>query len=142
MSNIKYIYSTSIGDFNKFLEEFRSRGTLSGFGENRVIQTQNQFDVKSIFGLTALRDNAITTGASTIVNNFGDAEYTLTANAGREFRATAERGRYTAGSSLELGIGVRMGPINSQSTVIKYGYYDDDNGFYFVVKWNPSFFKT
>lgn len=123
-------------NINTKLED--SKSSKNSFNDRKVVNVINQFDIKSIFGLSALRDNVVETGDSSVVNNFGGAEYELTASGGLAQLTTVERGRYTAGSSLEIGMGVRIGTINNQSTVIKYGYFDDDDGIYFVVKWNAS----
>ena len=89
------------------------------------------FDLKSIYGISQLRD-AISVTSATITNN--GTEYLLQTDATTGAIATldsAERGRYIAGSAGEAGIAVRLPSNTTGSQEASWGYFDDQNGAFF-----------
>lgn len=88
-------------------------------------------DLKSVYGISVLRDVVTVTNA-TVTNNA--TEYLLQTNATPNAVATlesAERGRYVAGSAGEAGIAVRLIADVTGTQVATWGYFDDRNGAYF-----------
>lgn len=97
-------------------------------------------DLKSIYGISALRDSTTTNGSATVSNT--DAEYKLSTTSSGSDSAlleSAERGRYQAGTAAECGIGVRRPTAPSNSQVLRWGYFDDENGFFFGEDSNGLF---
>ena len=104
------------------------------FGSLQVAQKMTRMDVKSTFGISELRDNIVTEQGGAIVNPVGNAEYDLSVSTdgGRSLLRTVERGRYVAGITAEVGIGVRLSssPYTGNQS-FRWGYFDDQNGMFF-----------
>lgn len=113
---------------------------------SQVIPKKTQFDeqitsskrqiinLKSIYGLSALRDVQTTTGSATIANATGEYKLTTTVNGDdKAILESAERGRYYAGQDAQAGIGVRISDTPTGNQVSRWGYYDDNDGFGFGV---------
>jgi len=93
-------------------------------------------DLKSTFGLSALRDRATTTGSGTVTNTVGDAEFSLRVggSGGSAELRTVERGRYVSGTCAEVGVACRIAATSYPLTgnqQLRCGYCDVDNGFFF-----------
>lgn len=104
----------------------------SQFGEIRVSEPSQQINLKSIYGVSALRDITTTAGSGSITNTSG--EYVLKTTASGADSAifdSAERGRYIAGQDAEAGIGIRVTDTPSGNQDLKWGYFDNTNGFGF-----------
>lgn len=92
----------------------------------------NVFEVKSIYGLSVLRDTTSTTSEGSITNN--GTEYQVSTGAAVNSTATLssiQRGRYIAGMAGEAGIGVRLPTAPTGTQVVRWGYFDDKNGAFY-----------
>lgn len=115
-------------------ESPESRMTFTPFQELTTIEKTPIMELKSLYGKTALRDVYLTTGAGTVTNEVGEGEYRLrvTGDVDTAILQTTERGRYIAGHSAQVGIGVRVPSAPSAGVNAKWGLFDDNNGFYYV----------
>ena len=106
---------------------------LTPFNEVLMAQKQNIIELKSNVNIvSALRDLPAVVGSATVTA--ANSEYSLTTNALASDKATldsAERGRYQPGTSAEVGIGIRYPTTPAGAMQAKWGYFDDNNGFYF-----------
>ena len=112
------------------------------FGTQQAIQKTVIMNIKSTFGLSALRDRVTEDGGGTVTNNIGDPEYRLavTTNGGRARLRTRERGEYVAGITAEIGMGVRIPSGNfTGNQLFRWGYFDDSDGMYFQKDSNGIF---
>lgn len=92
----------------------------------------NVFEVKSIYGLSVLRDNISTTLGGSITNN--GTEYQVSTGTAASSTATLssiQRGRYIAGTAGEAGLGVRLPIAPTGTQVVRWGYFDDHNGAFY-----------
>lgn len=97
----------------------------SFFDELRVVERTPIIELKSIYGISPIRD--ITVGS---VTNDG-TEYELTGSDGAPADlSTAERGPYPPGQEVEPGIACRLMARPTGGQVARIGYYDDEDGFY------------
>jgi hypothetical protein len=103
------------------------------FNNMEVTQKTNLFHLKSVFGFDYLNNNFTTIGNSTITNNIGDAEYKMSVNNTGDLVSLSSKqyGKYVAGYSSDVGIAIRMisSLVNDQECL--WGYFDDNNGYYF-----------
>lgn len=107
---------------------------MSQFEELRVVERNKLIDLKSLYGLSNLRDIVTTAGSGAVTNAVGGGEYKLVTTANGADSATlesAERGRYVAGQPGEAGIGIRIDAALTGSQVARWGYFDDSDGFGF-----------
>jgi len=92
-------------------------------------------DLRSAFGLSVLRDRVDTSGDASVSNTLGAPEYVLRVGPNQGDSASlrsVERGRYLAGSNSEVNIAVRLETSGiSPGQEVRFGYFDDDNGFFF-----------
>lgn len=104
------------------------------FEELFIAEKTPVMELKSMYGLSALRDIYTTNGGGTITNTSGDGEYRLRVQgASQEARMqSTERGRYIAGQGAEAGIGLRMPTAPTGNIRVKWGLFDDNNGLYYV----------
>jgi hypothetical protein len=106
------------------------------FQRLEVVTKTPVFEIKSIFGKSALRDIFTTTGSALITNVIGtDAEYNLnvTGSSDGATLTTAQRGVYISGSSCEVGFGVRLPASVTGNQVITWGLTDGTDGYYFKL---------
>lgn len=91
-------------------------------------------ELKSLYGKSALRDIYTTTGGASITNIPGQGEYRIRVVGANETASlqTAERGRYIAGHGAQVGIGVRIPVAPTGNIRVRWGLFDDNNGFYYV----------
>jgi hypothetical protein len=110
------------------------------FGELRVATRTNLIDIKSIFGLSLLRDKDTQINGATITNRPGiDSEYNLLTTTNTTSKAVLEtktRGRYVAGIEAEVGLAIRLPNTISGNGFICWGYYDDNDGYGFLYNSN------
>ncbi|WP_430788530.1 hypothetical protein VBD025_01215 [Virgibacillus flavescens] len=104
----------------------------SQFNELRVAQRTPVIELKSVYGLSDLRDIVETAGSGTVTNT--TVEYQLSVTTGANDSATldsAERGRYMPGFAGQAGIGVRIPEPAATDQVFRWGLFDDENGAYY-----------
>ncbi|KAG1672712.1 hypothetical protein FOA52_005189 [Chlamydomonas sp. UWO 241] len=102
-----------------------------------MTQKENIIDLKSTFGISAIRDQITTVGTGTVTNPIGSAEFTIkvtgTANKSATIRSVV-RGEYVAGMGSEVGIAIRVDPTLPTGGIdAQWGYFDAMNGFYFGI---------
>lgn len=86
-------------------------------------------NLKSVYGVSALRDVTTVAGSGTVTNTNGEYKLTTTANGADTAQLdSAERGRYFASQEAECGIGVRISDTPTGSQVVTWGYFDDNEG--------------
>ena len=104
----------------------------SQFDEQVTVSKSQIINLKSIYGISALRDVVDTEGSATVTNESGEYKLTTTANgADKAILESAEQGRYYSGQDALAGVGVRLSSIPTGSQSARWGYYDDNNGFGF-----------
>lgn len=99
----------------------------SFFDELRTVERTPIIELKSIYGLSALRDR-------TIGDVTSDGKEFALASAGGADRAvldTAERAPYAPGQELEPGAALRIPSRLTGTQVVRIGYYDDDDGWFY-----------
>ena len=104
----------------------------SQFNELTVASRFPIVELTSVYGVSVLRDNVITTGAGTVTNTATEYSVNTTANgADSAILESAERGRYEPGYAGEAGIGVRIPILPTGSQVARWGLFDSQNGAFF-----------
>lgn len=101
----------------------------------RSIQQLPIIDIKSFHGISK-KDKTNTTGTGAITATSEVApEIQLTVSAANDVSGTrsAKRGYYTAGLVSEVGVAIRIPTALDTAQTLKYGYYDNDNGYYFKL---------
>lgn len=101
----------------------------------RTIQQTPIIDIKSFHGISK-KDQTNTTGTGTITaSSEVTPEIQLTVNAANDVSGTrsSKRGYYTAGLVSEVGIALRVPTTLDTAQVLKWGYYDNNNGYYFLL---------
>jgi len=111
---------------------YDSRLKFSSFDELRVVQRTNIFQIKSIYGVSKLRDvttgNVTQAGGEFVLSNAGDGDTTIL--------DTAERCPYEAGFSGEGGIGVRFPAKPPAGVTISWGIIGNLDGWAFRLTEN------
>jgi hypothetical protein len=107
---------------------------LSAFDELRVAEKTTMFDIKSFYGKSSYRDTYNVTGSAAISNVLNEGQYELYVSGANDTAVltSVERGKYIAGLIGEAGIGVRIPQSLQSNQFIRFGLYDDSNGFYFT----------
>lgn len=112
---------------------------LGQFGGVLVTEQTPLIELDSTWGISALRDITAVAGSATITHAGAGSgsEYVLATTASGTDSATldsAERGRYQPGYGANAGIGIRLASATlSGSQTAKWGYFDDNNGYYFKL---------
>ncbi|MGP4070122.1 hypothetical protein [Halobacillus sp. B29] len=104
----------------------------SQFNELKVAQRTPVIELKSVYGLSDLRDIVETTDSGTVTST--TVEYQLSVTTGANDSATldsAERGRYMPGYAGQAGIGVRIPEPAATDQVFRWGLFDDENGAFY-----------
>lgn len=116
------------------ITSFTNQVGTDPFGELKVVQRSMVIDLKSVFGLSILRDIVTTTGTGTVTNTIGNPEFTITTTAANDtaILQSAERGRYCAGYGAQCGIAVRIPAALTGNQAARFGYTDGTNGFFFL----------
>lgn len=105
---------------------------VDGFGQLATVQRTPLISLKSNYGISVLRDIVATTGSGTVTND--RTEYacsTGTTSGSTALLTSAQRGRYVAGTESDVGLGIRLDHTFQGTQFVRWGYYDDDNGFGF-----------
>lgn len=102
---------------------------------SRFVQQKTLIDIKSYHGIT--KENKVTTvGTATVTaTSEVDSEIRLNIN-GTSDECTLrskQRGFYKAGMASECGIAVRIPQTLDSTQEFKFGYFDDNNGYYFKL---------
>lgn len=104
----------------------------SPFSELRTVGVDQVIELKSTYGLSALRDIQATAGSGSISHTGHEYQLSTTANGPDSATLTsAERGRYVPGYAVEGGIGVRLPAAPTGDQAARWGLFDADNGFLF-----------
>lgn len=91
-------------------------------------------DLKSTLGSSVLRDNIETSGDGSVSTSVGNPEYRLqvgTSSSDKALLRSVDRGKYISGSDTECNISVRFDENTPEGQVADFGYFDDENGFFF-----------
>ena len=110
------------------------------FSEQLTAERTTIMELKSIYGISNIRDRVTTTNTGTVTNDF--REYKLNVNGSNsQARITSvERGRYIPGKSAEYGIGIRTETSTlTGDTVMRWGALNDTNGMFFGLDSNGIF---
>ncbi|MFC7373100.1 hypothetical protein ACFQPF_15780 [Fictibacillus iocasae] len=112
----------------------------SQFSDLRVAQKSAQFEVKSVYGITFLRDETAGVAGGDVTND-GTLYYVSTSSNPASYARlqTAERGRYIPGRAAEASIGLLITQLPQGDQIIRWGYFDDLDGFFFGVNANGYF---
>ena len=104
----------------------------SQFNELRTAERFPIVELKSVYGLSELRDIVETTGAGSVTNT--TVEYQVSTTAAGIDSATldsAERGRYMPGFAGQAGIAVRIPTSPTGTQIFRWGMFDDENGAFY-----------
>ncbi|UNC92305.1 hypothetical protein [Candidatus Contubernalis alkaliaceticus] len=104
----------------------------SQFDELRTAKRFAVIELKSVYGLSQLRDIVETTGAGSVTNTTVEFQVSTTADGiDSATLDSAERGRYMPGFAGQAGIGVRIPASPTGDQVFRWGMFDDENGAFF-----------
>lgn len=105
------------------------QGVISSFGEVKANIRVPIIELKSTYGLSALRDVTTVVETGAVTNDL--TEYKLatgTTTAASAKLESAERGRYIPGVEAQAGIGVRVDHAFTGTQSAEWGYFDSANG--------------
>jgi hypothetical protein len=116
------------------ITSFTNQVGTDPFGELKVVQRSMVIDLKSVFGISVLRDTVTTTGTGTVTNVIANPEFTLATSAANDtaILQSAERGRYCAGYGAQCGIAMRIPAAFTGNQAVRFGYTDSTNGFFYL----------
>jgi hypothetical protein len=103
------------------------------FGYALVANKTQLIELKSIYGISQMRDIVQTQGSGTVTNT--GSEYLLHCQSANDLAvlSSAERGRYVPGYSAEVGVGVRIPLLPTGTQSARWGLWDANDGLYFGV---------
>lgn len=106
---------------------------LTFFNEQQTAEFSPIIELDSSNGLsTVYRDTVTTTGSANVTNSNGEHNLSTGTTAGSTAKLrTKERGRYQPGIQGLVGIAVRRPTAMSSDQEIRWGYFDDTDGFIF-----------
>ena len=112
---------------------FPKNNRYSPFNELMTAERESIFNFNPTWGVSQLREITTTSGTGTaITEDSGEIKLsTGTATNNVVETKTRERGQYHSGITGECGIGMRIPTTPSGSQDVKWGYFDDENGFGF-----------
>lgn len=120
-------------DHQKEFYESAANG-YTGFNELIVSNATPLIDLKSIYGVSNLRDRVTTTGSGAVTTERGLYKVSTGATASSTAKlSSVEFGRYVAGFESTAGVGVLLSRLPTGNEVGRWGYYDTNNGFGFGV---------
>lgn len=116
------------------ITSFTNQVATDSFGELLVVERSSVIDLKSVFGVSILRDTVTTTGTGSVTNNVGNPEFALSTTAANDTAVlqSAGRGRYVAGYAAQCGIACRIPAVFTGNQAVRWGYTEMTNGFYFL----------
>lgn len=116
------------------ITSFTNQVPTDSFGQLIMVQRTMVIDLKSVFGISVLRDTVTTAGTGSVTNPLGNPEFQLTTTGASDTATlqSAERGRYVAGFSAICGIACRIPAPLTGNQVVRFGYTDGTNGFYYL----------
>lgn len=97
--------------------------------------SQHTIDTNSttVVNQVSVTDTHVVNNRKTLYNNI---EYNLSTTSNGSDSASiksVQHGKYIAGMTCEVGLGIRIPALPTGNQVMKWGYYDDDNGYYFKL---------
>lgn len=106
--------------------------SIDAFSQMQVPEYSPIIELKSVYGISDLRDKVVTEGGGSVINTLGEFICEGSGEGDIAQIGSAERGRYLAGLVGLPGLGVRVideptGPNDD----IRWGYFDDAGGFGF-----------
>lgn len=107
--------------------------SVDPFGSQMIANQVSVINYKPTWGISDLRYATTTTGTGAAVTETG-GEFRLTSGTTTTNVAqitTLERGQYQAGAMSRFGIGVRVPTAPASTADMKWGYFDDNNGFFY-----------
>lgn len=113
---------------------------FTGFNELTVSEGYPIIDLKSVYGVSNLRDRVDVAGTGSVTTERGLYKLSTGATAGSTASLTSvEYGRYVAGFEATPGIGVMLSRLPTGNEVARWGYYTADNGFGYGADVNGFF---
>lgn len=107
------------------------------FQDSIVAQKTPLIDLKSFYGISSLRDTVTVSGSAQVSCVAGtDSEINVSTSTTTTSKAqiqSVQRGQYVAGTICEAGIAVRIPVALTGLQVLKFGHFDDSDGFYFKL---------
>ena len=107
--------------------------SVDPFGSQMIAGQVSVINYKPTWGVSDIRYDTVTTGTGAAVDETGGefilSSGTTTSNVAQI--TTVERGQYQAGSQARFGVGVRVPAPPVSTVVMRWGYFDDNNGFHF-----------
>lgn len=103
------------------------------FSELNVAERHSIIELKSVYGLSNLRDVVTTASGGTVAGTASEFQLDTDGTTGSSaVLESAEIGRYVPGLSAEAGIGVRCaGAAPTGNAEQRWGYFNADNGYFF-----------
>jgi hypothetical protein len=111
------------------LDEF-----ATSFGDLFTVERRTQIDITSHYPLSDERNEFSSTTNASVTSTKDESEIHLSADAATGETARLESavlGRYVSGYASEAGLGVRIPTPPDTGQEYKWGYYDENNGFFF-----------
>lgn len=102
---------------------------------SRVVQQNPIIDLKSFHGITSKNITNVTATGTVTATSEVTSEIKLSIGATTNVAGirSAKRGYYIAGLVSEVGTAIRIPTPLDTTNVLKYGYYDNQNGYYFKL---------
>ena len=104
---------------------------------NRLLTSEETvlLSLKPGMGVSKLRDIVETEGSGSVINITNNPEYIFNSPGGSvSTLRTAERCRYMPGLASEIGIGGHLEQGLTGEQTLKFGIFDESNGFYFDIR--------
>lgn len=106
---------------------------IDPFGSQIVVVPIGSISYKPTWGISDLRYTTTTTGTGAAATEEGGefklSSGTATSNVAKV--STLKRGQYQAGAQARAGVGARIPTAPGSTAVMRWGYFDDNNGFLF-----------
>lgn len=108
---------------------------ISQQGQLRTVQDFKLIELKSTYGISALRDNTVVAEGGTVTNTVGDGEYRVRVQASGDtaLLQSAEYGRYIPGYDASVGVGIRVPTSPGGDNYFEWGLGDGTNALLFGV---------